>query len=209
MPASRGPAKRSKANTRARLLEAAFEVFAELGFEAATVEEICDAAGFTRGAFYSNFESKEELFFALWSGRAATILEDLAASADDLAGAPDRLDERIDHMVRGVTRDRKWFLVSTEFLLYAIRHPEAAATLAAHRRDLRTGLTHIIATVLAARGSDGPADVDVDDHARMIIAAIEGCQHQIWVEPAELGDASLQVAMVRVLLGFQARQLVR
>ncbi|MDX5318539.1 MAG: TetR family transcriptional regulator, partial [Actinomycetes bacterium] len=51
--------------TRDRLIEAALGVFAEKGVLAATVEEICDAAGFTRGAFYSNFESKTELFFAL------------------------------------------------------------------------------------------------------------------------------------------------
>jgi hypothetical protein len=104
-------------------------------------------------------------------------------------------------MVRGVTRDRQWFLVSTEFLLYAIRHPEAAETLAEHRRHLRDGLTRIIATVLEVRGSAGPAGVGIDTHARMIIAAMEGLQHQIWVEPAEFDDGSLQVAMVRLLLG--------
>ncbi len=201
MPVSTDPAKRSKVNTRTRLLDAAFAVFAERGFEAATVEEICDAAGFTRGAFYSNFVSKDELFFALWSARAAAILDGLSALAGQLAVTPERLDETVDDMVRGVTRDRQWFLVSTEFLLYAIRHPEAAETLAEHRRHLRDGLTRIIATVLEVRGSAGPAGVGIDTHARMIIAAIEGLQHQIWVEPAEFDDGSLQVAMVRLLMG--------
>ena len=201
MPASTDPAKRSKVNTRTRLLEAAFEVFAERGFEAASVEEICEAAGFTRGAFYGSFASKDELFFALWSARATSILDGLEVLAGQLAVTPERLDETVDDMVRGVTRDRQWFLVSTEFLLYAIRHPDAAETLAQHRRQLRDGLTRIIATVLGARGSGSPIGVDLDTHARMIIAAIEGSQHQVWVEPGELDDGSLQVKMVRMLLG--------
>jgi AcrR family transcriptional regulator len=187
-------------NTQARLLDAAFEVFADRGFEAATVEEICEAAGFTRGAFSGNFDTKEELFFALWSARAATILDDLAALSADLADEPDRVEETIDEMVRSVTRDRRWFLVSTEFLLHAIRNPATAETLAAHRRALRSGLAPIIATVLDARGTGSPDGIDVDTHARMIVAAIEGCQHQIGVEPAQLADGNLPVAMVRVLL---------
>ncbi|UGB34732.1 TetR/AcrR family transcriptional regulator [Microbacterium sp. cx-55] len=56
---------RSRENTRARLLTAASEVFAESGFDGASVEAICERAGFTRGAFYSNFASKDELFFGL------------------------------------------------------------------------------------------------------------------------------------------------
>jgi AcrR family transcriptional regulator len=46
-------------------MAAASEVFAESGFDGASVEAICERAGFTRGAFYSNFASKEELFFGL------------------------------------------------------------------------------------------------------------------------------------------------
>ena len=51
--------------TRDRLIDAAYEVFAETGVHAASVEMITERAGFTRGAFYSNFDTKEELFFAL------------------------------------------------------------------------------------------------------------------------------------------------
>lgn len=61
---SRPPSQRRE-QTRARLLDAAHEVFSEVGMDAASVEAICDRAGFTRGAFYSNFETKDELFLAL------------------------------------------------------------------------------------------------------------------------------------------------
>ena len=54
--------------TRARLIRAAEKIFARDGFEAAKLEEIAAEAGYTRGAFYANFESKEDLFFALLEG---------------------------------------------------------------------------------------------------------------------------------------------
>ena len=56
---------RSRERTRGKLLDAAAQVFAEVGLDAASVEAICDRAGFTRGAFYSNFETKDELFLEL------------------------------------------------------------------------------------------------------------------------------------------------
>ncbi len=56
--------------TRAHLLDAAFTVFAAKGFGHVSIEEICDAAYYTRGAFYSNFAYLDELFFALYAQRA-------------------------------------------------------------------------------------------------------------------------------------------
>ena len=65
---------RRRENTRARLMDAAAEVFAEVGMDAASVEAVCERAGFTRGAFYSNFASKDELFLALCERSAATTI---------------------------------------------------------------------------------------------------------------------------------------
>lgn len=78
------PASRRREQTRARLLDAAHEVFAEVGMDAASVEMICERAGFTRGAFYSNFESKDELFLALITQLADAKLEEVAARVREL-----------------------------------------------------------------------------------------------------------------------------
>ncbi|KIC56591.1 TetR/AcrR family transcriptional regulator [Microbacterium hominis] len=88
--ASRPPSQRRE-QTRARLLDAAHEVFSEVGMDAASVEAICERAGFTRGAFYSNFETKDELFLAL-----VTRLSD--AKLDAVESRVQRLspDGRID-----------------------------------------------------------------------------------------------------------------
>src|SRR4051812_49325267 len=61
-----GRPKRRRAETVERLLDAALETFAEIGFAAASVEDICRRGGFTRGAFYSSFRTKDELFAALF-----------------------------------------------------------------------------------------------------------------------------------------------
>lgn len=75
---------RSRENTRARLLTAASEVFAESGFDGASVEAICERAGFTRGAFYSNFASKEELFFELMRQVSDAKLERVSTRVREL-----------------------------------------------------------------------------------------------------------------------------
>ena len=58
--------RRRREETVERLLDAALETFAEIGFAAASVEDICRRGGFTRGAFYSSFRTKDELFEALF-----------------------------------------------------------------------------------------------------------------------------------------------
>ena len=94
VPSLRGGCEmtRSRENTRARLLEAAHEVFAEVGLDAASVEAICERAGFTRGAFYSNFESKDELFLALITRLSEDKLDEVSVRVRRLSGTDSPLD---------------------------------------------------------------------------------------------------------------------
>src|SRR4051812_22581139 len=72
-----------QARTRSTLLEAAERVIVERGYQGASVEAITAAAGYTRGAFYSNFASKEELFAELLQERTYERYRDMAARAAD------------------------------------------------------------------------------------------------------------------------------
>src|SRR5437588_10391841 len=86
-----------RAVTRARLLASAAKVFAERGFYGASVEEIADRAGFTRGAFYSNFETKADLFLALLDehiGKEMRTLEDALAQDPSAQAFLERLSTR-------------------------------------------------------------------------------------------------------------------
>lgn len=122
-------ARREK--TRDRLLDAALSVFAERGVQAAAVEEICERAGFTRGAFYSNFESKDDLCLALMqrTGERALVgaRETLATIAPRLSASEDvdaLLEEAIALFVRTQGRDLEGILAGLELRLHAGRVPE-------------------------------------------------------------------------------------
>lgn len=180
-------------------MEAAFEVFADVGYEAATVEQVCTAAGFTRGAFYSSFETKEELFFALWTSVARSILDELSVLVSRLDQASEEVEATIDDVVLQVSSNRQWFLVGTELALYCMRHEDAAAIYAAHRRELRVRLAGVVAAIWERRGTPR-SGAQAERCARQLIAAVEGAQRQTWLEPDELADGSLQVDMVRTLL---------
>lgn len=121
-----------RAATRDRLVEAAMTVFAEKGVQGASVEEICDAADFTRGAFYSNFSSKDDLCIAVLEKhyreqRAA--LESAVASLDRLPAA-----SSVEELIRAAltvffaaqTDDRRSVLATQELRLHAARSPELA-----------------------------------------------------------------------------------
>jgi AcrR family transcriptional regulator len=73
-------------------MEAAFRVFADKGFGQVRIDDVCTAAGYTRGAFYSNFDSLEELFFTLYDDRLAAHRQQLRTEIEKrLDGARDRL----------------------------------------------------------------------------------------------------------------------
>jgi AcrR family transcriptional regulator len=136
--------KRRRAETVERLLDAALETFAEIGFAAASVEDICRRGGFTRGAFYSSFRTKDELFAALFTRETE---RNLARVEEQLVG----IEHEDDPVAAGVERalgafraDRTWVLVHTEYALHAARHPEAAAALRRHAEELHRRLTRLI-----------------------------------------------------------------
>ena len=131
------PLTRRRAQTRERLMDAALALFAERGVLAASVEEICERAGFTRGAFYSNFESKDELCLAVMRREAEN---DLAAARTAIATVPGGLSmAELDAMIpRAVEifmfgqRSEEAALALAELRLYGARTPavrEAIASL--------------------------------------------------------------------------------
>ena len=131
---------RRRADTRRRLVEAAYDLFVEVGINDARIEDICEHAGFTRGAFYSNFASKEELFLAMYqvqmdarADRLSTAVQAaLAAVGDDV---PDRV-ATVGRLVAGrfvqaLAADVTWFPVNAEYRAQALRRPELRAPTAA------------------------------------------------------------------------------
>ena len=110
--------------TQARLLNAAEEVFARDGYEAAQLDEIAATAGRSKGAVYTHFKSKEDLFLALFEHRIKSYIGRLAGSLEKCATRKQSLEAFREFYV-GLAHDRKWHLLTLEFKLFALRHPES------------------------------------------------------------------------------------
>lgn len=123
------PLSARRQHTRDRLVAAAIELFAEQSIESVSVEEICERAGFTRGAFYSNFETREDLCLEIvrQNGDQALAATHRAFELIPNELATESVDEVISQVVAaldlGMNQDDRWVLVRTELRHYAFRNP--------------------------------------------------------------------------------------
>lgn len=141
--------------TRSRLLKAAEKIFFRDGFEAAKLEEIASRAGYTRGAFYANFESKEDLFIAMLEKEALDRLTDVRAVIGNLQPHGAKLAALRKHMLESL-QDHVWAVLFTEFRLFALRRPELKTKLANMHRRIFAAATTTLAEVFDSTGKKLP-----------------------------------------------------
>ncbi len=148
-----------RSRTQERLLDAAFDVFAETGVAAASVEQITEHAGFTRGAFYSNFASKEELFMALmvrrvkaWTESLTEQIEVFFAEADDSLDAESQISQVLTEILAGPYDHRAWAMIQNEFRLLALRDPELGQAYVADFLSFQDLLVPIVERALRETG---------------------------------------------------------
>src|SRR5579863_8326871 len=110
--------------TQTRLLDAAEEVFVRDGYETAQLDEIAARAGRSKGAVYTHFKSKEDLFLALFEHRTRSYIENLTESLQGCTNRKQRMEAFREFYVE-LVRDRAWPILTLEFKLYALRHPES------------------------------------------------------------------------------------
>jgi AcrR family transcriptional regulator len=196
---TRPPLSRKRRQTQAKLLDAALDAFAERGFHGTSVEEICERAGFSRGAFYSNYSSKTELFIALYHRAAESTLDTLNAHTTPESHAPGRdISEVVTDMMTNIPHDRRWYLINAEFALHAVRNPAAAATLAAARKRARANFAVRITRIVAQMGRK--LTVPADDIVRWLFALNEGGVAQSYLEPNLLSPHDLTRQVTPFLL---------
>ena len=172
--------------TVSALLDAAMELFAEQGYGATSIPDICARAGLTKGAFYSNFANKDALFLALldrsWERRAADPRRDAGRRRARRCG-------RDPTRVPGLVVDRQWTLVSVEFSLHAIRHPDVALLLVQHEVRVRSELAVLVTEALEPAGRI--PTLPVDELARMIVAVTEGSDIQELTDGQQVASSDL------------------
>lgn len=175
-----------QAETKRALLDAAAAVFIRRGFQGASVEEITAHAGFTRGAFYSNFESKEQLFVELLQDRVYRGYREMLERVPKDVSPLERLSwTGRDLMERyGREEDRWLFALWLECLVHAAREPGFRSLAATFWSGNRAGMAAQIDEVFKTLGKPPPADPK--NLATALIALDIGLALQNLVDPDDV-----------------------
>jgi AcrR family transcriptional regulator len=188
---------------RTRVLEAAAVVVAERGLAGASLDQVAAAAGFTKGAVYSNFASKDELFLALLesqvAGRVASVESALRAAADLPAAlaAVGAAFARPDPVAQ---------LLFVEFWQRAVRDPQVRAAFVQFRRDLRTRIARVVEEVQRTR--QVAPGWDADSLALVVVALAHGLALEALPDPDAVPEG-LVPRVLGALVGPDAGDLAK
>ncbi|MGK5531125.1 TetR/AcrR family transcriptional regulator [Streptomyces sp. URMC 129] len=196
-PARRVTARRAR--TRQRLLDAALEVFAEEGFGRSTVEQVCERAGYSRGAFYSNFTSLDELFLAMWERRSTRMLDDLRAALGTV-GEEATPEEVLRAALTAIPVEDAWYRVTAEFTAHALRTPPLRRVMAAREQAIQDTVLPIVVAALGRAGRRVPDEAAL---GQALVAVHDGTAVQVLLEPgSETARRRREELFGRVLLAY-------
>ena len=183
--------------TRGRLLEAAFNVFAAQGYTGATVDAIVQAAGYSKGAFYFHFSSKEEVFLeVLWS-RARTEEQALRSAGESASGRPLELLRGVASFLGPGGEDNLWPALLLEFWSHASRNPrvrEGVASVAKFRREALLTALHAAADA----GVISPT-LEFQDCADLLLTIGDGLLARAGAGQDDASPSYLPALLARVL----------
>jgi AcrR family transcriptional regulator len=184
--AERWTRERRLEHTRSLLLDAAEEVFAEKGFTAATLDDIARAAGYTKGAIYKHFATKEDLFLLVsdryWRRYFDNFADVMSSSGQVGAHELDEIAERW----RQLSHDRgaEHAALGHEFILYLVRNPDVRERVAAKRAEVVEALAKFIVEGIDRLG--GTLTIPPSTFAQILIATSDSV-----VLADQLGDENL------------------
>ena len=162
-------------------MEAATSIFARSGFDRATVDEIVREAGFSKGAFYVHFDSKDDLFWAMLEERIFHQLQTFRQAVDHAKPIADNVSTILDAVLGLAREDPLWLPLFLEFGAHAARNEGVRRRLSTMYERWR----EIIVDVLSASREAGRMRKDVDPEfmATVLIAVVEGSIIQSHLAP--------------------------
>jgi AcrR family transcriptional regulator len=175
---------------RALLLAAARRVFLAKGYYAATLEQIADEAGFSKGVVYSRFASKADMFLALLEERIAERAAQNADLARRLAGSGE-FGAVVDLAMRAERGAPGWRLLVTEFRVHAARDPELNRRYAALHARTVDGVAEVLA--LVSEGGAAGLPFPPRQLAELVMALETGVALEQLANPDALGGAGVPV----------------
>jgi AcrR family transcriptional regulator len=158
MTATRLTRNERKTQTHEALLDAGYLMFLRDGFHAASLERVAAEAGFTKGAVYSHFATKADLFLAIFERR----VQQRVAAQDGAGARVDSYRELVGVAVEQwgavLREERGWSLLLLEFWTYAARHPHLREHVAAQHRRTHDSIAALLASMRARSGLTLAAD---------------------------------------------------
>lgn len=182
--------------TYEELVVAAERLFTERGFHATSVDEIAFEAGYTKGAVYSNFRSKEDLFFAVYERRAdggVAEAERVLGEHGPAAGLEMLASDAVNR--RG--REDGWLAVYFEFWAHVVRRPELRERFAKIHGRAAEPMTAAVERLVEERGIE--MSVDARGFNVAMIAMVSGLSLERLTQP-DVVDVGLGARMVRLVL---------
>jgi AcrR family transcriptional regulator len=199
---------RRREMTKRHLMDAAAVIFARDGFHGASLDDVAAAAGFTKGAVYSNFAGKEDLFLAVFEERFAQEQSEMQRALTEQE-QPYSLGDETEAFsrVRGVidrTWDDEWTALYLEFVLYAQRNEEAARKLAEcvrRQREMTVGMLDD-----AYKAVDYMPDTPLPVFATLSIALFDGLALGRLADPGAFDEQMLTEALALLIRAIGANQ---
>lgn len=191
-----GVRRERQAATRAALLRSAARLVCKRGMHGASVESISAEAGYTKGAFYANFSSKEDLFLAMLDERFAAELERLERSMTGHGEPAEEARQAAEDFLAYVNSDPQWPRLYQEFAVHATRNRAFREQFAARQRALRARMADVFARWAQALRVEPP--VPPSDVAAMTFFMADGFLLDRVLDPKL--DDGLYGTMVEVFL---------
>ena len=178
--------KEKQAHTRECLMRSAARVFTRRGLQQASIDEVAEDAGFTKGAFYANFKSKEELFLAMLDERFSERIEEIERVIAGEGTTAEKAQRAGDDFTQMIVADPEWQRLFFEFSAYAARNDEFREELVTRYRSMRDR----IAAALRARAETAGFEsaLPYDQIALMTCAMANGVALEKLLEGEEVPD---------------------
>lgn len=189
--------KEKQAHTRSRLIDAAGKVFARRGLHHASIDEVAEEAGFTKGAFYANFASKEELFLAMLDERFAARLEELERATRTDEPPEEQARRAGEDFSRAIAADPEWERLFFEFAAHAGRNEAFRKELVPRYRELRGRIKELYRERVERDPEMEAPPVPLDRLVLMTFAMVNGMALEKMLEP-ELVDDELYGTMLMI-----------
>lgn len=186
MAAVRMTREERRIQTRRRLLDAAGEVFAQHGYHAASVDQVAERAGFTTGAVYSAFGSKQELFLGVVEDHMRASVATMEAAVAQRWTVDDRVRVGAEHWMDLIQRTPEMILLHTEFWAFAVRDPDVRPRVAAYYAEVRAALCRLLSA--GARELGLRLTMPVEEIAVAVEALADGVARQRLSDPEVVAD---------------------